>query len=92
LITFLALIGGSYAFLRVAWRASGGGHWDDRGRFAIATGALSFFVLLAPLTENDPSRLDNPAGMTLVALFTFVALVLIRRRIHRREQTRIDAA
>jgi hypothetical protein len=90
--TSLALIGGGYLYLRIAWRASGGGGWDDRERFALAAGVLSFFVLLAPLTENDPSRLDNPAGMTVVALFTFVALVLMGRRIHGRGQAQVTAA
>jgi hypothetical protein len=89
--TCLALVGGGYLCLRLAWRASGGGNWDDRGRFALAAGVLSFFVLLAPLTENDPSRLDNPAGMTLVALFTLVILVLMRRHIHQRVAAELEA-
>ena len=84
LLTCLGLIGGSYLMLRLAWQASGGGLWDDRGRLTLASGVLSFFILLAPLSENDPSRLDNPAGMTLVALTTLIALVILRTRIHRR--------
>jgi hypothetical protein len=84
-LTCLALLGGSYFYLRLAWRASGGGSWDDRDRFALSAGVLSFFILLAPLSENDPSRLDNPAGMTIVALFALLGLVLLRSRIHRRE-------
>ena len=83
-LTCLGLVGGSYIFLRIAWHASGGGRWDDRGRFALASGVLMFFILLAPLSKNDPSRMDNPAGMTLVALITLVGLVFLRTRIHRR--------
>lgn len=82
-VTILILCAGSYLVLRLAWHAAGGGGWDDRGRFALAAGALSFFILLAPLSENYPSRLDNPAGMTLVALLALIGLLLVRRRIHR---------
>ncbi len=82
-VTILILCAGSYLVLRLAWHAAGGGGWDDRGRFALVSGALSFFILLAPLSENDPSRLDNPAGMTLVALITVICLLLLRRRINR---------
>lgn len=80
-LTCLGLVGGSYLLLRITWHASGGGNWDDRGRFALASGVLSFFILLAPLSENDPSRMDNPAGMTLVALVTVCSLVILRLRI-----------
>ena len=84
--TILALIGGSYLAMRMAWRASGGGHWDDRGRFALAAGVLAFFILLAPLSENDPSRLDDPSGMTLVVLVAIACLLLLRQRIIRRRK------
>jgi hypothetical protein len=83
MLTCLALFSVSYLFLRMAWRASGGGSWDDRGRFTLTAGVLSFFILLAPLSEHDPSRLDNPAGMTVVALLTILGLSILRLRIHR---------
>jgi hypothetical protein len=86
LLTCLALICGSYLMLRVGWRASGAGSWADRGRFALAAGVLSFFILLAPLAESDPARLDNPAGMSLVALAALLSLCLLRLRIYRRER------
>jgi hypothetical protein len=86
-LTCVILIAGAYLVLRLAWRASGGGGWDDRARFAMAAGALSFFILLAPLTENDPSRLDNPAGMTLVALGALIGLIMLRWGVHRRQYT-----
>lgn len=85
LLTCLALICGSYFMLRLGWRASGAGNWDDRGRFALAAGVLSFFILLAPLAESDPARLDNPAGMSLVALGALLSLCYLRLRIYRRE-------
>ena len=83
-LTCLGLVVGGYLFLRMAWHASGGGRWDDRGRFSLTSGVLSFFILLAPLSENDPSRMDNPAGMTLVALATVLSLVFLHTRINRR--------
>jgi hypothetical protein len=91
-LTCLALLVGSYLFLRLAWRASGGGSWDDHGRFALSAGVLTFFILLAPLSENDPSRIDNPAGMTVVALFGLLGLVLLRMQIHRRERVTSTAS
>jgi len=62
----------------VTWtvqRMSRGGGWTDEHRLALAGGALMFFVLLAPVAELDATRVDNPAGMTLVGLATLVFLV-----------------
>ncbi len=56
-------------------RMSARGAWDDRHRLAVASGALSFFVLLAPLAELDRTRTDNPAGMTVVGLAAVAFLV-----------------
>jgi hypothetical protein len=83
-LTLLALAGLAYGLWRVIRWASGEGAWDDRGRFALVSGALSFFILLAPFVENDPSRADNTAGMTLVAIVAAVLLLLLRRRIIQR--------
>jgi hypothetical protein len=84
-LTIVALTGGSYLILRLIWHASGGGGWDDRGRFALAAGVLSFFIVLAPLSEIDPARMDNPTGMTLVALAAITSLIALWVRIKRRE-------
>ncbi len=84
--TILVLIAGTYIFLRLVWHAAAGGRWRDPGRFAIAAGAMAFFILMAPLSENDPTRLDNPVGMTPVALSALVALGFLHRRIQQREQ------
>jgi hypothetical protein len=64
-------------------RMSAGGAWDDRHRLALASGALSFFVLLAPLAEMDKSRADNPAGMTWVGLAAAVSLIWLWWRTRR---------
>ncbi len=65
-------------------RASGNSSWEDHGRLALASGALTFFILLGPITENDPTRLDNPAGMTIVAIAALFALLGMRFRVGRR--------
>lgn len=84
-LTMLYLITLAWVAWKIMRRASGEGRWDDLGRWAAASGALSFFVLLGPLMENDPSRTDNPAGMTIVAISAAVALLWLRFRIRRRE-------
>lgn len=58
-------------------KMSAGGEWDDRHRLALVSGALSFFVLLAPLAEMDKARADNPAGMTLVGVAAGAFLVAL---------------
>jgi len=87
LLTCLTCVGGCYLILRLAWYASGGGNWDDRGRFSLATGVLSFFIVLAPLSEYDPARLDNTTGMMLVGLFAIIMLFFLRIRIQKRKPT-----
>jgi hypothetical protein len=76
-----------------AWRlirwGSGEGAWDDRGRLALAAGGLSVFILLAFLAEGDPSRVDNPAGMSLVGLAAVAGLLLLYLRIRRRTGSKI---
>jgi hypothetical protein len=51
---------------------------------ALASGALSFLILLAPLQELDKTRPDNPAGMSLVGLAFAVFLMWIASRLRRR--------
>ncbi len=47
---------------------------------AVALGPPSLFIFLAPFIESDPSRTDNPVGMTLVAIaFAFIFLYLYLR-------------
>lgn len=64
-------------------RMSGGGAWTDEHRLALVSGALTFFMLLAPLAELDTTRPDNPSGMTVVGLTTLLILLWLRGRIRR---------
>lgn len=57
------------------------GDWDDAHRLALAGGALSFFILLAPLQELDQTRPDNTAGMALVGLAFALLLAWLWRRV-----------
>ena len=65
---------------------SGEGGWSDEQRLALVSGALAFFIILAPLSELDASRPDNPAGMTAVGLAGLGFLVWLRRRVRRRRK------
>lgn len=49
-------------------------------QLAAASGALGFFILLAPLQEIDPNRPDNTAGMALVGIAAALFLVMLARR------------
>ncbi|MCC6038951.1 MAG: hypothetical protein LM632_12180, partial [Armatimonadetes bacterium] len=70
---------------RFVMRWSGNGHrWSDTHRIALAFGALSFFIALAPLQEHsNPTRPDNTAGMSLVGLVALIGLVWQWRRLVR---------
>lgn len=92
LLNILAFIGLAWGAWRLVRRASGEGAWDDAGRLALASGALGFFILIAPLSELDAARLDNPAGMTLVALAALAFLVWLRFRVRRKMSAEASAA
>ncbi|MGQ9728646.1 MAG: hypothetical protein ACUVSC_09040 [Candidatus Fervidibacter sp.] len=66
-----------------ALKWSGNGHkWGDTYRWALASGALGFFILLAPLQElSNPTRPDNTAGMSLVGLIAIAGLWWLRKRL-----------
>ncbi len=74
LLTILSNIGLVAMVIWIIRRFSHHGAWGDEQRLALASGALFFFVLIAPLQELDSTRSDNTSGMTLVGL---AALVLI---------------
>jgi hypothetical protein len=68
----LALFFITAAYCLVVWQ---GIRWMARGRvlaerqrLALASGALGFFILLAPLQQMDSTRADDTAGMALVGL------------------------
>jgi len=58
--------------------------WSPSHALALAGGALTFFVLLSPVVEFDPNRLDNTQGAMLVGLTTAILLVWGARRLRRR--------
>jgi len=70
--------------LRLLRWASGEGAWTDVGRLALATGTLTFFILLAFLAESSADRTDNPAGMALVGLAAALGLLALNLRVRRR--------
>jgi hypothetical protein len=63
---------------------SRGGSWNDKHKLALITGALLFWTLLAPLQEMDPKRLDDTAGLTVVAFLVLLLLVWLRGKVRRR--------
>jgi hypothetical protein len=50
-------------------------------KFALAAGALGFFIFLAPLQELDQNRLDNPQGMFIVGIVATIMLMLVRKKL-----------
>lgn len=67
-------------------RLGNGVIWSERHQLALASGALGFLILLAPLQELDAARTDNTAGMTLVGLAALAWLIWMTRRMRRAEQ------
>jgi hypothetical protein len=59
---------------------------SEKYRFALASGALAFFIVFAPLQELDKNRTDNTVGMSLVGLAFLIGLVLLGRSIWKHEK------
>ena len=55
----------------------------DNIKMAIALGPPSIFIFLAPFLEMDPTRPDNPAGMTVTGIFFAAVFILLYRRSRR---------
>jgi hypothetical protein len=53
----------------------------NRYHWALASGALGFFILIAPIQEFDQARADNTSGMALVGLVTLIFLIWGGRRL-----------
>jgi len=53
----------------------------EKHRFALVSGALVFFMVIAPLQELDTTRTDNPVGMSFVGLAFLVGLILLGRYV-----------
>lgn len=90
-IGFLLLL--ALGVLHLLRWASGEGAWSDIGRLALASGTLTFFILLAFFAENNPDRTDNPAGMALVGLAAAVGLLALNLRVRRRvrDEKRVES-
>jgi len=76
----------------VGWivlRLSGSGAWSQRHQLALSSGALGFFILLAPLQELDKNRTDNTKGMTFAALAAAVFLLWMARRLKHLTELRV---
>lgn len=68
------------------WRISDHGNWKPIQLGALISGALLFFIIIAPLTEMDKTRVDNPSGMGLVGLAGLTLLFLFNLKLKRNEQ------
>jgi len=67
------------AWLVLRWSA-GGRQWDDRHRFAFASGILSFFILFGGLQDLE----EGFRGHSVVSVLTVIWLWDLARRIGRR--------
>lgn len=84
-LLILALIGAlgavSVAGFRYAFASE---RWARERGVAASAGALTFFILLAPLQQLDASRADNTSGMALVGLAGAAFLTWTWKRLSRR--------
>src|SRR5262249_21754147 len=72
------------------WAARPG--WGAEHRLALATGALSFFLLLAPLLEfGGPHPGKTMTGITLVAVLWLTLVITLARRAGRTARTPVGA-
>lgn len=56
---------------------------------ALCSGALMFFIVLAPLQELDNSRTDITAGMSLVSLASAIGLIWLGLQVkHRKDENK----
>ena len=81
LLTGLFIVGIAMMIVWVVLKMSGNCIVQPKYQFALASGALSFFILLALLQELDKARPDNTTGMSFVGLATIAFLFWIAWRI-----------
>ncbi len=74
------LAAGTLGLLR---RMSAGTGWRAGRRLALAAGAMSFLILLAPLQQMDTKRPDDTSGMALVGLAAVALLFWLDRRLRK---------
>jgi len=67
---------------RFSWREKANGIHV----LALCSGALTFFLVFAPLQELDKSRKDATAGMSLVALAFAIGLIWLGQKIKQRNK------
>jgi len=80
----LALIVALAALSLAAFRrVFASGRWGVERALAATAGALTFFIVLAPLQQLDTTRPDNTAGMALVGLAGAFFLAWVWRRVTR---------
>ncbi|NIM96346.1 MAG: hypothetical protein GTO18_21825 [Anaerolineales bacterium] len=58
---------------------------SPRHELALATGALCFFILMAPFHVTDQARPDDPTGMGWVGLAAAILLIWLNIRVRRSE-------
>ncbi len=83
-ILLTLLLAGAVSFVLLHMSGNGIG-WTERHQVALVSGALAFFVLLAPIVEITQRQRDH-TGLTFVALVIAGLLYLLTRRIRKREQ------
>ncbi|OGO50196.1 MAG: hypothetical protein A2Z30_07700 [Chloroflexi bacterium RBG_16_64_43] len=88
LLALLAAFG--WASIALGKRLESGAAFNSpRHLLALASGVLTFFILLAPLQEMDPSRADNTAGMSVVGATAALFLLWIAWRLRIRPRPEI---
>jgi hypothetical protein len=80
-LTITATILWLLATVWVVRTLSRGGRWNDKHKLALLTGPLLFWILLAPLQEMDPKRLDDTTGLTVVAFLILLFLIWLRGKV-----------
>ena len=76
------LVGFSWASIALAKRLESGAVFDSpRHVLALASGVLTFLILIAPLQEMDKSRADNTAGMAVVGAAAALFLLWMAWRL-----------
>lgn len=79
------LLAGTLVVMRHAARRVAGG-WTDRHRWALLTGSVSVWIVLALGQEHDQYHLAHASGLGLAGVLTAVWLVWARRRLILREE------
>jgi hypothetical protein len=83
-LTLLSMLGLSGMVIWLVPEMAGHGAWQSPHQLALASGALSFFILLTPINElENATRPDNTAGMSLVGLAMILFLAWLAWRIRR---------